>query len=216
MQEKNVDYLISNLRENEEKTNEIAKVLGDFNKTVEHLVDNVSALVQSDTLKEGVGHIEHMKEHYAHIKEQLKRLTPSQTYLSDSAILYKENILVVGPDRKSLYEYDSMNQTLEPKFTLNYEVKQIWTIYHKLYALSKEGKVYSVGIYNSFIEDVKTVKVSQYGMVILTNRKELIFYPLMGEAIRMSDGVISFEILLESLLIYITEEETKQVDLATL
>lgn len=216
MDEKNIDYLIRRLRENEDKTNEMTRVIIDFNKTVGDLIEHVGDLVQSDTLKEGVEHIHHMKDHYSHIKEQLKRMTPAQTYSSDSAILYKENVLVVGPDRKSLYAYDSMNQTLESKFTLNYEVKQIWTIYHKLYALSQEGKVYSVGLQNSFVENVNQVKVSQYGMVILTKQKELIFYPLMGEAISIGSGIASFEILLESFLIYITEEETKQVDLSTL
>ncbi|MBU3810488.1 MAG: hypothetical protein H9893_02355 [Candidatus Niameybacter stercoravium] len=216
MEEKNLDYLVKRLRENEEKTYEIAKVLGDFNHTVGNLIEHVGHLTQSETFREGVSHLGQMKEHYSHIKDELKRLAPTQTYLSDSAILYKENILVIGPDRKSLYAYDNLSQTLECKFTLHYEVRQIWTIYHKLYALSTEGKVYSVGLQNSLQENIKAVKVSPYGMVLLTQTKGLIFYPLMGRPLNIGEGILSFEILLESLLIYITAEETKQIDLSTL
>ena len=213
MEEKQLEYLIDSLRGNEEKTCEIAKVLNDFNGALGSLVESVGTLVQVDTLKEGTKSLKGLEERLGHIDEQLKQLESSKVYLSDSAIMYKDKILVVGADRKSLYEYSPDDEILTLKITLGYSIKFIWSIRHKLYALSTEGEVYSVGLQNCLAEQIEDIKICTYGMILKNKMQRLIFYPLLGEPVELSKDIVHFEVLMDKYLLYTTCDQVKQVDL---
>lgn len=216
MEEKHLEFLIDRLRENEDKTEEVAKTLTSFNDAVGKLIGSMGELLEHDTLKEGTKNLQGLNQHLAHIDERLNQLETGKVYFSDIAIWYKEMPLIIGPDRKSLYTYTLETDSLVPKFTLHYAVQSIWSMHHKLYALSTEGEVYSVGLQSSLIDKIQAVKVSTYGMVFKTKDKMLIFYPLIGEPIELAKGVSHFEILMEYSLIYCVEEDIKHVDLSSL
>lgn len=216
MEEKHFEFLIDSLRENEEKTYEIATALNDFNGAIHTLIQSMGDLLQVDTLKEGTRNLKGLGEHLANMDDRLKQLEPSKVYLSDSAIIHEDKILVVGADRKSLYEYSPNGEMSTLRYTFGYSVKSIWSIRHKLYALSTEGEIYSVSHQNSLIKQVEEVKVCTYGMILKTTMQAILFYPLLGEPVELARDVTYFEILMEKYLLYTTLEHIQQIDLQAL
>lgn len=224
MHENQLEFLIDNLKENEDKTSEIAQALYAFNDTVGGLVRNMGILIESKTMKEGADHLKDLTSHLAGIEQRLVGLEPSKVTLSESTIMYKDKLLVVGTDRAHLYEYDLENQSTTSKYSLNYKVKVIFAIANKLYALSEVGEVYSVGIQSSFLENIEEVKVCPLGIIYKDKEHNLMFQPLLGEMHKLATEIQHFEIVKDRYLVYTSksgegatgQDWIKHIDLAEL
>lgn len=227
MEDKQLDYVISKIRESEEKTEQLTTVLEGFHQTFDRLIGNVEKVLQSGTIDQATKSVRQLDTHLGRIEKQMginqgeltgaleqvveivgsvKEVgqTPSRQATQSLKSVYSDGAFyIVDETRLSLLKYDLKSQKSRIIVTMDSEIQSLGMGDGKIYLYSDQEKLYEVdGELKVLLEDVVDYKMTNYGILYKNKLGNLKLYKYDGIQKSIAKRVEYFEVLGEEHLLF--------------